>query len=230
MHEAQSKPADSIGTKRAWARYIKWALASVVLVGLAVYVILVAADYRVFRQQTIQFGKVRLTDTRAEVLYKLGRPQAVEEGLSAKDPYGGFSTRIYFVDGPSGDQNTMPSEKKLEDFPGWHWSREWGSQVYTAVSFDKAGVVKSIICYDQLANLAAWGPLAGIRDGASEDRILILGKPTSSTIKGITKTIEFDDIGVRFHLVKDKAYSAELRQPTGGEFAILRRFLHTLLP
>jgi hypothetical protein len=233
-HGAQSKPVDSAAMKPARAKYIKWGFVTAALIGMGIYLVLMADDYRGFRQSTQQFCKVRLTDTRAEVLYKLGRPQSVEEkpqpaSEQSKNPFDKFA-RLYYVDGPSGDMNTMPKDKTLEDFFTWQWSLDKGGQFYTAVTFGKDGIVESILCFDNRSNITAWGPLAGIHDGASEDSIHNLGKPTKSTIDGVTKIIEFDDIGVRFNLVRQRAYSAELRHPTGGEFALLKRFLHTLLP
>lgn len=212
---------------------VRGLLGAVLLVTLALLLIK-APDYWSFRKQTVQFFKIRVTDTRAEVLYKLGRPQLVADEFTRaetewKGATGHFAL-VYSVDGPKGEKNTIPENKKLEDYPGWHWSQTKGGEIYTAVYFDNAGIVDYVLSYDQNANHAAWGPLAGIQDGASEEQILRLGKPTSVAVENGAKTIAFDDIGVRFILVKEKAYLAELHRSTEGEMAILKRFIHTLLP
>lgn len=214
--------------------YARWSIIGIVLIAVGVYGVLLADDYRGFRQNARQFCRVHLTDTRADVLYNLGRPNAVQEepppsSKESKHPFDRVAF-LYYVDGPSGDSNTMPAAKTIEDYFTWQWSVDKSEHSYIAVTFDKNGVVGSILAYDDRPGVTAWGPLAGIHDGASEDSILALGKPTSSTIDGATKKIEFDDIGVRFYLGRQRAYSAELRPAKGGELALLKRFLHTLLP
>ena len=60
--------------------------------------------------------------------------------------------------------------------------------------------------------------------------MLKLGRPSINAVQGVTKTIAYDDIGVSYYLTKGKAYSFTLTRAKGGDGAMVRRFLHTVLP
>lgn len=39
------------------------------------------------------------------------------------------------------------------------------------------------------------------------EKVLKFSNPSTNSVEGITKTIEYADIGVRYYLTKDRAYS-----------------------
>ena len=193
---------------------------AIVLIGAAVYLF---REYRDFRHELTVCNSVRLTDSRTDVLYRLGPPTEVL-GPVESGAYYGFQPLLK-VDGPAGDQNAMPSTKKLDDYDGWVYDVAEGN---LTIEFDKIGKVDVLSIYANSTKDSAWGPIAGIRNGDPEESVLSLGTPTSNTIDGSTRVIEFADIGVCFYLVKGRAYMVKLRHPAKGEGALFWAFLHTL--
>jgi len=194
----------------------------------AYYVVHVATEYKEFRHGLTEFHTVRLTDQRADVIYRLGRPTSVvapPEG-DPKGPWN-FFQRIYAVDGPVGDKNTMPPDKKLEDYDEWVYDKASGPSRLT-IEFDKAGQVHSLNWYCHSEEPLGWGPIAGIRHGDTEEKVLNLGHPSLSVIEGATKKIEFSDLGLEFQLAKGRTYMVTVKRPLKGETAVLWRFIHTL--
>ena len=81
--------------------------------------------------------------------------------------------------------------------------------------------MRSITYYSSGANRFAWAGVAGIANGDSEETILALGDPTNSSIDGVSKTIEYADIGVKFTLIKGRVYMCEMSEPTGGNIDVV---------
>jgi hypothetical protein len=79
-------------------------------------------------------------------------------------------------------------------------------------------------------NIFACGPVAGLWNTDPEEKVLRLGKPTATTLHGLSKTIEFSDVGVSFVLTKGRAYYFTIGRPTGGVVARWRRYLNSLMP
>ena len=215
-------------TGRAWR---KAAIGAAVLVA-AITVFNAARGYGDFRRELVGLEGVRLNDSRAEVMYRLGSPPLVL-GPPEPDILGGKvvgqSRPVLYVGGPKGDQNTMPAGRSTNDYQAWVYSRDTlGTDLI--VEFDKAGRVQSITCTAQGENLFACGPLAGVRNTDPEEKVLGLGAPSTNSVDGVTKTIEYADIGVRYYLTKGRAYSFTLKRPTGGRWAVLHRYVERLLP
>ena len=192
---------------------------------VAFYLIHVVGMYQDFHHELTIFNNVRLTDRRTDVMYRLGSPTHVLGPIERHDS-GEWQT-VFTVDGPVGDPNTKPSNTRLEDYNEWVYEKANGISRLT-VEFDTAALVKSISWYCDSADSLGWGPVAGIRNGDSEEKILSLGNPSINSIEHTTKTIEFADIGLKFLLTKGKVYMVTLKRPTKSESTIFWRFLHTL--
>jgi hypothetical protein len=209
-------------------RVIKRVILIAVACVAAFYFVHVATEYKEFRHGLTEFHTVRLTDQRADVIYRLGLPTSViapREG-DPKGPWNSFRY-VYTVDGPVGDKNTMPPDKTLEDYDEWVYDNARGSNRLT-IAFDKAGQVHSLSWYGDSEDPLGWGPIAGIWCGDTEDKVLRLGHPSLSVIEGATKTIEFSDLGLEFQLAKGRTYMVTVKRPLKGETAVLWRFIHTL--
>lgn len=213
----------------ALRKTVKFTVLIVVACVFAIILLRVVNEYRLFRRSLTVSNNVRLTDNKAEVMYRLGKPTEVSR-VENLGPFSGLQ-RIFTVDGPAGDKNTMPEGSRPEDFAGWIYERANGNGRMD-VAFDKAGGVESIGWYSENTQASGWGPIAGVRNGDDEETALSLGSPSSESvdIKNGTKTIIFADIGLELYFVKGRAYSVTLKHPNGGEGAILWRFMHTMLP
>ncbi len=137
--------------------------------------------------------------------------------------------RLYYVNGPEGDINTMPKGKHTSDYDDWIYTRNSDSSSFE-ITFDRTESITSFAYYSQNKNPKDWGPIAGVRCGETEEKILRLGRPSSVSIGGLTKTIEFADIGTKFYLTRGTAYMCVIARPTKGKVALVLRFLHTLMP
>jgi len=189
------------------------------------YFSLIRSKYQEFCRGLTVVSDLRLTDRRPDVRYRLGDPPQVL-GPVMGPPYPG-SREVFTVDGPPNDVNTMPSKTSILDYSAWEYDNSHGDKI---IDFDKTGVVDSITVYAKDAAPSAWGPIGGIRNGDSEEKVLNLGVPSTTSIDGVTKTIEFADIGLQFWLEKGRVYRVQLKHPTKGERARFWRFLHTLMP
>ena len=189
------------------------------------YFVYLSANFRVFRHGLKEFNTVKLGHQRADVIYRLGQPTQVN-GPVEQGPWGP-SQRVFDVEGPIGGQNRMPSDRKLEDYGEWVYEMAHGPSRLT-IAFDTTGYVSSLNWYCNNENPSSWGPVAGIRNGDSEETVLRLGNPTINSIRGTTKTIEFSDIGLAFELVKGKTYMVTVKRPMKGEGAMFWRFAHTI--
>jgi hypothetical protein len=191
---------------------------------------LIGGRYREFRAELRVFEGITLSDRRDDILYRLGYPTEV----AAPDPWIGppgvwappaGTLRVFYVKGPDGDQNTMPKNTTVRDYPKWSYTNPRTSG-RLSVNFNKADSVTSLEFYSPSKNPFEWEPIAGIRAGQSEDDVLKLGTPTRMSVDGVTKRIEFSDIGVSFYLTTGDVYMCVVQSPTSGEGAIIRRFLH----
>lgn len=215
-------------TRRGWRR-----------VGIAVAVLAVAVTafglergYQAFADQLKGMDRVRLNQSRAEVMYRLGSPSMVlgaPEEIVIDGKVVGHDRPALYVEGKQGDQNTMPAGRDVKNYTAWVYSPDkLGTDLI--VEFDKAGLVEALTCTARGDNIFACGPVAGIWNTDTEEKVLKLGKPTLDSVDGVTKTIEYADIGVRYYLTKGEAYSLTLKRSTGGARAVLNRYIQTLLP
>jgi hypothetical protein len=95
------------------------------------------------------------------------------------------------------------------------------------LQFNKSGFVESLNLYSNNEKSQGWGPIADVYNGNSEDEVLKLGQPTRQNLKGVSKTIEYRDIGIVVTLTKGRAYMFTIKGPQ-DKSAVLRRFLRTV--
>lgn len=212
-------------------RTIRRALIAIVAVCVVVGVVMLVNGYREFKRELTAFRGVRLTETRADVEYRLGVPKAVLGPVVEAGPPGdgwGQGRRVYTVNGPKSDQNAMPDGKSTSDYDAWVYSDDDSTD--ESFYFDRAGRVKEVSCVTFGTNMFACGPVAGIWSLDPEEKVLRLGKPSFVKLDNGTKTIRYDDIGLEVWLTKAKVYAIRVMRSKGGEGAILIRYLHTLLP
>lgn len=218
-------------SKRRLKQGVALAAILLVVIGLASFL----NGFLSFRRDLQSVQRIRLGDSRQEVTYRYGFPPYV---LGPREPtviggkLVGYDSPLLAVGGPESDQNTMPKSKAVKDYDEWLFNSggfgpEGGTDL--VVAFDKGGRVKEITCTAHGDNpFACW--LAGRWNDDSEEEVLKLGTPTRTTITDVSKTIEYDDIGVTFTLTRGKAYSFTRNKPTKGEWALFRRYVNTLLP
>ena len=89
-------------------------------------------------------------------------------------------------------------------------------------------MVKSLNLYTDSKEIFGWTAVAGLDFGDSEEEVLRLGKPTGQFLSGVTKNIEYRDIGIEVTLTKGRAYMVRIKGPTDNT-AVLRRFIKTLI-
>lgn len=180
----------------------------ILAVGVLAYGVRLAVQYRAFRAQLTVVRNVHISDSREEVMYRLGVPTHVLGELAEGE--WGLSKWVYEVAGEKGDQNTMPSGTQVKDYSEWVYG-EPNNPVRFTVEFDKTGLVKSLNLYCESSVRNGWGPVAGIYCGDSEEKVLRLGTPSELKLNGVSKTIEYSDLGLKITLSKGKAYMVTLK-------------------
>jgi hypothetical protein len=201
------------------------------------YAINVATRYHAFTNElsAVQFTNelsavqdIHIGDSREEVKYRLGFPQNVL-GPVENDIVGlPGSQKVYTVLGANNDVNKMPSTTKVEDYNWWVYEGQFGNFRLT-VEFNKSGFVDALNLYSDNKHLYGngWGVIAGLHSGDSEDEVLRLGQPSRQNLDGVSKTIEYRDIGIVVTLAKGRAYMITIRGPQ-EKAAVFRRFMRTL--
>jgi len=190
--------------------------------GVLAYSVHIAVQYRAFRNQLSAVQDIHVGDIRNEVKYRLGFPTFVLRPPEKTD--WGWPQRILKVDGDRNDQNSMPPTKTVDDYNWWQFD-DANSRISLTIEFNESGIVESIELYSKANNLRAWGPIAGIYCGDSEKEILRLGVPTKQSLDGVTKTIEYQDLGLIVTLTKGKAYMIKLTGLTTNNATVFWRFI-----
>jgi len=214
---------------RIWRR-----VAAAFIIAIAAFTIwALSKGYVDFSRQLIGMEDIKLSDSRSEVMYRLGSPTVVIGAPQALVGDGNVVVvrrfrEVLEVDGKPSDLNSMPINTPINSYQYWSYAID---QIGTTLifSFDKADQVELIKCTDPSNNPFSCPPIANVRIGAREEDVLRLGKPTKISVDGVIKTIDYADIGVRYYLSKGTAYSFSLMRPTGGRGAVLKRYLNTLL-
>lgn len=190
--------------------------------GVLAYSVNLAIQYHAFTSQLAVVKGIHIGDSRDEVKYRLGFPPSVL-GPVEKDPeFKGFQ-KVYTVFGADNDVNKMPSKTKVEDYSEWVYEEAF-SNVRLTVEFNKSGFVESLDLYSDSDKSHGWGPVAGLYSGDSEDKVLSLGAPSQQNLDGVTKTIEYRDIGIVVRLAKGRAYTVTIKGPQ-DKAALFWRFL-----
>jgi hypothetical protein len=182
-----------------------------------------AVKYHAFTNQISVVRNIHIGDSREEVTYRLGVPTFVL-GAPEKGEYGWWQ-HVFKVNADKSDIDAMPSSTKIEGYGEWQY-QEPNSPVSLTIEFNKSGIVKSLQVYCDSSVRYAWGPVAGIYCGDSEEEILRLGKPSKQHLDGVSKTIEYRDIGVEVTLTKGIAYIIKIQGPQ-SEAAVFSYFLRS---
>ena len=211
----------------SWANMARGAAALL----LAAFVLSTCSGLQQFEKEIGHMGGIRLGDTRSEVLYRLGVPPRV-----FGDPHpievGGetFQARtLYWVTDAPQPVNAMPEGSKIEDYSAWTYAPSGDAANFT-VEFDAAGRVNLLECTALGGRPFACGPVAGVWNTDSEEKVLRMGRPTRETIDGVTKLMAYDDIGVRFLLTKGRVYRISLVAPGAKPNAAISRYFERRFP
>jgi hypothetical protein len=183
----------------SWRRIIFRSLAGMLLLAVVGAAAIFAAQYwdqfffPVTLDRQTEYGGLRLGMSRDEVRYIKGLPTdlVTNDMDQATQTFGVIK------------QSELPKEKTINDYQLWSYEAYKHS---IHVDFGRGPTVLSIACYsdDKLYHCPAIG---GVQDGTSEtDLLRRLGTPTKSQIRGATKTINYDEIGVEFNLEKESVY------------------------
>ena len=116
---------------------------------------------------------------------------------------------VYTVSAPTNDVNRMPPTTKVEDYNEWVYEEVSGN-VRLTIECNKAGLVESLDLYSDIDKPHGWGPVAGLYSGDSEEKVLRFGLPSKQHLDGVTKTIEYEELGLKITLTRGKAYRVRL--------------------
>ena len=183
----------------SWRRIVFRSLAAVLTLIVIGAALIFAAQYwdQIFPiklgRQT-EYAGLRLGMTRDEVKYIKGFPANVVTD-DKEGPWQSFGVI---------KSSELPKGKTVNDYP--LWSYEGGYKQSYHVGFGRGSTVLSIACYSEDKSYRC--PAIGdVKDGTSEAEMLRkLGTPIKSTITGVTKSVEYNDIGVGFKLEKETVY------------------------
>jgi len=158
------------------------------------------ASYRDFSKSLIQYHGIAIGAAREEVLYRLGLPTVVSDGQ-----------RLYIVDEESGGPNAIPPSKSIGNYS--EWSYESSDKPTLRFTFDSGSAVLSVTCFESQKKFQC-EPLARVRVSDSEESIVRrLGRPNKMLYDGLFKEMRFDDLGVKFSLMKGRVSSVEKYKP-----------------
>lgn len=204
-------------------------LALLLILGMVVvlYFVGVSIKYFILQKEVTNFSVVKFGDNRNEVSYRLGPPNYVI-GESLNHANLGIVSPVYSVadvtlEEPLKNALSMPPDTGLDSYPSWGYQGTVKPKASLDVSFDKTGkVIQLSWTGDTVDNKLLWGPIFGICNGDSEEKILSVGTPTASSVDGMTKTIEFSHIGVAFSLQRGTVYAVTLKKIDKPHWAILK--------
>lgn len=176
-------------------------------------------NYTYFSRDLRGYMGLYIGSTKDETLYTLGIPTTVLDPPEFDASWGGKISRSYQVDG-NDSINKIPAGKNYRDYLSWAFDGSNGTRI--DIDFDtQSMLISSIGCY---SNLKTECPkIFGISTGISEDKVLeILGKPTDEILDGVTKKLEYDDIGLDVLLSKKISYYIVKRRLLASEFPWFR--------
>jgi outer membrane protein assembly factor BamE (lipoprotein component of BamABCDE complex) len=220
--EPPSPPGESF--KRPKKSKAKVVCLFILAAGVLAYCASLAVHYSAFARQLTQIKGIQIGDSRDEVRYRLGIPQEVLGAVIDDKEYKGFQL-VYTVNAPTNNVNRMPPTTKIEDYNEWVYE-EPNSNFRLTVEFNKSGLAESIDLYSDADKSYVWGSIAGIYCGDSEEKVLQLGKPSEQHLDGVSKTIEYRDIGVEVALTKGRAYMIKIKGPQ-SKMAVFLCFLRS---
>ena len=86
-------------------------------------------------------------------------------------------------------------------------------------------MVESLNLYSDIDKPYGWGSVAGLYSGDSEEKVLRFGVPSKQHLQGVTKTIEYADLGLTITLTKEKAYQVTLKGVPQNSPAVFWRYI-----
>lgn len=190
--------------------------------GVLAYCVHLAVQYRAFTDQLTVAKNIHISDSRQEVMYRLGMPTHVL-GAPEKGDWGVWLP-IYRVFAGKSEADAMPSGTKVEDYSKWAYEEVF-INVRLTIEFNKSGLVESLGLYSDIDKPYGWGSVAGLYSGDSEEKVLRLGVPSKQHLQGVTKTIEYADLGLTINLTKGKAYMVTLRGVPQNSPAVFWRYI-----
>lgn len=143
---------------------------------------------------------VKMSDTRAEVHYRLGEPLMVSDGEGKE-----------FFNGTAEGTAPIPTAKTINDFSRWKY-RNMGALI--AVDFAKEKV-EAVSCLEEVDSDRC-SQIAGVGSRTTEERLLsVLGKPSKTRVSDGSKTFKYEDLGVSYGLIKGEVIATQMRaRPT----------------
>jgi hypothetical protein len=205
-------------------KWTKWKIFGIIIlfICILVYSENVISQYDSFKSNLYGVSGIRLGDSREQVKYRLGFPKEVIGPKKIEEAFGGYP--VYTVDAPPGDINIMPHGTKLDDYSEWLYE----TYIYRlTIEFNESGLVESLNLFTDSEETFGWTAVADLDFGDSEEAVLRLGTPTGQFLSGVTKKIEYQDLGIEVFLAKGRAYMVRIKGPTDNT-AVLRRFIQTL--
>lgn len=202
-------------------RFVLAAGVFLILLGIA---LTVNSQYHAFFQSIRAFNGIELQAPRSEVLYRLGIPNYVLGEPEYDSTFEGYMQPVYELDASSKDPNALPNGKSYKDFQEWMYSEANGISRLT-IQIDSTNHVKSLEWFHSECNQTAWGPVAGVRCGDDESVVMNLGKPSTVSVKDVSKTVKYADIGVTFTLTKGKVYMVRTHAVKLSKWVVFKRFL-----
>ena len=184
--------------------------------------------YRTFTNQLTEYNGIRIGHSRAEVKYRLGIPRTVRAPIpfTSEDRHIGYDPYIgYRVNASADDKNKMPANTGIDDYNEWEWGCDPPCNIYCTIIFNKASLVQEITLLSDVGKPFGWGPIAGLYNGDGEDEVLRLGRPSKQELRGLTKTIDYDVLGLQVNLAKGKAYCVNIRGIQQNSLAVFWRYI-----
>lgn len=163
---------------------------------------------------------IQLSNSKAEVMYRLGYPPYVLGQAQPEKTWGGYASPVYTTDRAKDPKNAMPNGTKPTDFDQWSYTSvpAIGHSGRLDVSFQQPnGQVEQIACLGDSPKSCP--SLAGISIGTTEEELRqSLGEPDKQKLDGVAKTMVYEKLGLAFYLTKEKVYNIALLQPTRGRW------------
>lgn len=148
------------------------------------------------------YSRIKLGATPDEVNYIKGQPDVVYGPLEAGD----------FPGKPIIEVSKIQKGKTFRDYSDWVW-REDKSRIDVSFDSNRAGVI-AVGCFSS-DRLSRCPDIGGITDGSREDQVIKrFGKPESEQISGVTKTLNYEKVGVWFFLEREVVYMLGIHSPS----------------
>ena len=162
--------------------------------------------YKLFADSLISFGTVKINDRKSDVVYKLGFPDEVL--LFPNKP---ASLWTYFG---KGEIDLTVESEILSTNTATYKSQSWTynnilKDSTVQIDIDQSGFVNKITLYSYKDRNTEWEAIAGINHGDPEEAIRKLGNPSSVSLLGEEKEIDFKNIGLVFKLRRGKVFGVE---------------------